>query len=152
MKKILLFAAIAFAFTAKAQWVVKNVNDDPFEEPYKICYAQGQGNKNSLLKLELWETNSIFFYASLGFVCDESVDVELSFKVADVWQRYTLPSCLVLKNTIVVFSTDLKNENFYSDFLKSSEAAFLINESHCEDERERFLMTGSTAAANAWGK
>ena len=149
---MLLFAAITFAVTAKAQWVVKNVNDDPFEEPYKICYAQGIGNKNSLLKLELWETGSIFFYASVAYLCDESVDVELSLKVGDEWKRHTLPSCLVIKNKIVVFTTDLKNENFYSDFLKSSEAAFLINESHCEDERERFLMTGSTAAANAWGK
>lgn len=152
MKKMLLFAAITFAVSAKAQWVVKNVNDDPFAEPYKICYSQGQSNKNTLLKLELWETGSIFFYASVGFVCDESVDVELSFKVGDEWQRYSLPSCIVAKNKIVVFSTDLKNELFYGDFLKASEAAFLINESHCEDERERFSMSGSTAAANAWNK
>jgi len=47
---------------------------------------------------------------------------------------------------------DLKNELFYGDFLKSTEAAFLVNESHCEEERERFLMSGSTAAAKAWDK
>ena len=151
MKKVFLLAAVAFAVNAKAQWVVKNVNDDPFEEPYKICYAHGVGNKNNLLKLELNE-GSIFFYASVPFVCDESVPVELSFKVNDEWQRYSLTDCIVVKNTIVVFSMDLKSELFYGDFLKSTEAAFLINESHCEDERERFMMSGSTAAAKAWDK
>jgi hypothetical protein len=80
------------------------------------------------------------------------VAVELSFKVNNEWQRYSLTDCIVVKNTIVVFSMDLKSELFYGDFLKSTEAAFLINESHCEDERERFMMSGSTAAAKAWDK
>jgi hypothetical protein len=152
MKKILLFVAIGFAFSAKAQWVIKNVNDDPFEDPYKICYVSGVSNKNNLLKLEEYEDGSIFFYASLSYVCDENVPVELSFKIGNEWQRHSLPTCIVLKNKIVVLSMDLKNEPFYQDFLKSSEAAFLINESHCEDERERFLMSGSTAASQAWDK
>lgn len=149
MRHIFSLALLAMTFSASAQWVVKEVNDDPFEPAYKICYNADASNH--LLKLEEAD-GKILFYTSGGYVCDEYVAVSLSFKIDGEWERVDLRSCMVIKSKIVVLSQNILSENWKDKVERAESIAILINESHCDDERMLFDNSGASDALSAWSE
>jgi hypothetical protein len=73
--------------------------------------------------------------------------VELSFKVNGEWKLYERKS-VVMSNGSVTVSVGLIYEEYFEDFLNSSEVAIRVRENNCNTIRFRCTMNGSTNAYN----
>ena len=85
MKKLLLalVTVILFATTSFSQWVSKKI-DNGFDTPYYIAYTQD--GQNAYLKLENY--NGIAFYMGGVYICEDAVNVDISFLVNGEYQKY----------------------------------------------------------------
>ena len=95
MKTLLMTIGLALSYTASAQWVTKKV-DNGFDTPYKIAYTNVA--KNQWLKLENYN-NEISFYIGGVYICDDIVNVDMSFLVNGVYQKYNIIDCYVGSTT-----------------------------------------------------
>lgn len=150
MKKFIMILLVFVGYNASAQWVVKEVNDDPFEPAYTICYNSATSG-NQLFKLEQ-NDGKILCYISSSYICDEYVDVSMSFKIDDEWERIELTSQMVIKSKLCILSTDLMTEDWTDSLKRASEVAILIKESHCDSERMMFKNDNAEEAILAWSE
>lgn len=140
MRNLAILAVMLFGMNATAQWKTIDVNDNPFEDPYKVAIAYSNSSNSDYLKLEESD-GKIYLFLGTGFVCDDYISVDLSFKIDGEWVRQSLSSCMVVKSKIVVFSMDLDADTELLDnLLKCTEVAARTNESHCDSDT--FVFSG----------
>jgi len=151
MRHLFSLALVVLGFNASAQWVVKVVNDDPFEPAYTICYNTETTKGTALLKMEESD-GKILFYTSGGYICDERVSVTMSFKINGEWERVDLRSCMVIKSKLCILSQNLANEDWVEKVRTAEQIAIMINESHCDSERFMFNNEDANDALTAWSK
>ena len=136
---------LALSYTASAQWVTKKV-DNGFDTPYKIAYTNVA--KNQWLKLENYN-NEISFYIGGVYICDDIVNVDMSFLVNGVYQKYNIIDCYVSDDNETLFFIDnLTTHEILSSFKSASSLKVRINDTTCESETYEFKMSGSTTAYN----
>lgn len=146
MKKIALLAVMLFGMNASAQWTVHRVEDNPFDPPFVTAICNSTQSNSSYLKLEESD-DVVYLFLMTGYVCDESVSIDLSFKIDGEWQKQSLTSVMVVKSKIVVLSMDLdKDPDLLDNFIRSTDVAVRINESHCDNEMYTFSGSGFTKA------
>jgi hypothetical protein len=145
MKTLLMTIGLALSYTASAQWVTKKV-DNGFDTPYKIAYTNVA--KNQWLKLENYN-NEISFYIGGVYICDDIVNVDMSFLVNGVYQKYNIIDCYVSDDNETLFFIDnLTTHEILSSFKSASSLKVRINDTTCESETYEFKMSGSTTAYN----
>jgi hypothetical protein len=145
MKILLMTIGLALSYTASAQWVTKKV-DNGFDTPYKIAYTNVA--KNQWLKLENYN-NEISFYIGGVYICDDIVNVDMSFLVNGVYQKYNIIDCYVSDDNETLFFIDnLTTHEILSSFKSASSLKVRINDTTCESETYEFKMSGSTTAYN----
>lgn len=143
MRNLLFLAVMLFGLSASAQWKVIDVNDNPFEDPYKVALVNGS---TGYLKLEEAD-GKIYLFLGASYVCDDNIDIDLSFKIDGEWVRSSLPQCMVVKRKIVVFSMDLASDaELLKNFKKSTEVAVRTKESHCDSDTFTFSSIGFSAS------
>lgn len=136
---------LALSYTASAQWVTKKV-DNGFDTPYKIAYTNVA--KNQWLKLENYN-NEISFYIGGVYICDDIVNVDMSFLVNGVYQKYNIIDCYVSDDNETLFFIDnLTTHEILSSFKSASSLKVRINDTTCSSETYEFKMSGSTNAYN----
>jgi hypothetical protein len=147
MKKLILSIAIGMiALTSNAQWITKSVNNG-LDEPYRIAYCVDTRDK-AILKLE--ETGGkIAVYVTGSYFCDEEPTVDIALINGEETNRYHFAAMKSQDSKTVFFIGDIlnsDNNDFRSDFKRASYLIIRINESHCESDIYKFMMTGSTKA------
>jgi hypothetical protein len=143
MKTLLMTMALALSYTASAQWTNKTV-DNGIDPTYKIAYTDN--SKTQWLKLENYN-NNISFYMQGFSVCDEVVDVDISFLVNGIYQKYELLDCnLTEDHETVFFVKNLKTSEMLSSFKSASSVKIRINDKTCGAGTYEFKMTGGTSA------
>ena len=144
MKTLLITIGLILSYSATAQWVYEKV-DNGFDTPYKIAYNVAQ---DQFLKLENYN-NEISFYIGGVNICDESVNVDISFLVNGVYQKYKIENCYVSENKEIVFFVDnLTTHEIFSSFKTASLVKVRINDTTCDVVIYEFKMSGSKAAYN----
>lgn len=146
MRNLAILAVMLFGMNATAQWKTINVNDNPFEDPYKVSIVYSNSSNSDYLKLEEAD-GKIYLFLGTGFVCDEYINVDLSFKIDGEWTRQSLSSCMVVKSKIIVFSSDLDSDTELLDnLLRCEQVAVRTNESHCDSDTFVFSGVGFSAS------
>ena len=151
MNKIFLTAGVALSLSTSAfgQWVSKTI-DNGFDDAYKITYTDNT-NEDLYLKLEKMDDGEVAFCIKGGYWCDEKVIVELAFVVKGELKKYRLLSPVVSSNELIIVSFNIKDENFFQDFLDSQSLKVRISDSVCTDDNyviNEIKMNGSTSAFN----
>lgn len=151
MKKIFLTAGVALSLSTSAfgQWVNKTVNNG-FDEPYNVTYTDNI-NEELYLKLEKMNNGDVALCIKGGYWCDEKVIVELAFVVNGELKKYSVLSRVGSSNELVIISFNIKDEDFFQDFLDSQSLKVRISDSVCTDDNyviSNIKMTGSTSAFN----
>ena len=146
MKKLVFTLMTTFAFGAKAQWVVKKI-DNGFDAPTKIAYTED--GQIPFLKMERYEGSGVLLFKGVYF-CDGPVFIELSFQVSGVNKKYGRICELNNEQTVAFISWDVKKEDFFNDFKNCTSVKLRITDGGCEETGEiySFKMSGSTAAVN----
>jgi len=143
MKTLLITMVLALSYTASAQWTNKTV-DNGIDPTYKIAYTDN--SKTQWLKLENYN-NNISFYMHGFSVCDEVVDVDISFLVNGIYQKYELLDCnLTEDHETVFFVKNLKTSEMLSSFKSASSVKIRINDKTCGAGTYEFKMIGGTSA------
>lgn len=143
MRNLLVLAVMFLGLSASAQWKTINVNDNPFEDPYTVAIVQGG---SGYLKMEEAD-GKVYLFLGASYVCDDYIDIDLSFKIDGEWVRSTLSQCMVVKRKIVVFSSDLgSNAELLDNFKRSSDVAIRTKESHCDSDTFTFSSIGFSAS------
>ncbi len=143
-KMILTVATIMITGLSMAQWNEKSINNG-LDEPYKICYTAE--NNRAVLKMEHSDSTTAL-YLTGGYHCDREPKLDVSFLVNNEWVRYKETGFRSNDSKTIVFTFNLKNEEYFNSFLNSSSVKIRVNESYCTSEIYEFVMTGSTAAYN----
>jgi len=143
MKTVLMTIGLALSYTASAQWVNMNV-DNGIDPTYNIAYTKDY--ITHWLKLENYNKN-ISFYMYGFFVCDDVVDVEISFLVDGAYQKYEVLECNVTEDHNTVFLVkNLKTSNMLSSFKSASSVKVRVNDKTCGAGTYEFKMTGGLSA------
>lgn len=145
MKTLLLIIGLVLSYTASAQWTYENINNG-LDDPYKIAYTKIDDSQ--WLKLENYK-NEVVFYIGGVYVCDETVNVDISFLVNGVYQKYNIKDCYISESNETVFFVDnLATHEMLSSFKSASLVKVRLNDITCGEETYEFKMSGSTAAYN----
>lgn len=145
MKTLLITMVLALSYTASAQWIYKTV-DNGFDPPYKIAHTDLI--QDEFLKLENYN-NNISFYIDHLYICDETVNVDISFLVNGVYQKYNIENCYVSEDNETVFFVDnITTHEMLSSFKTASLVKVRINDTTCGITTYEFKMSGSKAAYN----
>jgi hypothetical protein len=145
MKTLLITIGLALSYTASAQWIYKTVNNG-FDDPYKIAHTDLV--QNEFLKLENYD-NRISFYIDNLYICDETVNVDISFLVNGVYQKYNIENCSISEDNETVFLvSNLTTHEMLSSFKTASLVKIRINDNTCGVATYEFKMAGSKTAYN----
>ena len=145
MKNLILSVAlILMSFSAKSQFVYRNVIDD-FDGDYKISYSEdGYGN---LLKLENLR-GSIVMYITGTLICDEEPIADLIFYVNEEKFTYSLKCSISSDSKTIFIIDDLEKSVVFKYFLKANKLIVRVNQDSCENEYFMFSLGNSTKAFN----
>lgn len=145
MKNLILSVAlILMSFSAKSQFVYRNVIDD-FDGDYKISYSEdGYGN---LLKLENLR-GSIVMYITGTLICDEEPIADLIFYVNEEKFTYSLKCSISSDSKTIFIIDDLEKSVVFKYFLKANKLIVRVNQNSCENEYFMFSLGNSTKAFN----
>ena len=147
MKKLILSIAIGMvALTSNAQWVTRTI-DNGLDQQYRIAYCSDTRDK-ALLKLEENE-REIALYLTGSYFCDDFPTVDVAIVYGSETKRYTFSAQKSKDSKTVFFIYDLFHPSkveFLEDFKKASSLIIRVNESYCQSDIYKFIMTGSSKA------
>ena len=145
MKTLLMTVGLALSYTANAQWITKTI-DNGFDPKYNIAYTDN--TKMQWLKLEDYNSG-VSFYIGGVYVCDDDVDVDISFLVNGEYKKFKIENCDVSEDRKTVFFTDnLELNEMLPSFIASTLAKVRINDITCGESTYEFKMNNSTSAFN----
>jgi len=144
MKKLLLLMLLVPMLGA-AQWSYENV-DNGFDEAYKIAYTKRVAG--AWLKLENVDDEIVMYIQGIYFCDDPDTEVDASYKVNGVWQKYTGSGLVSNDQTTVFIEPNLLESKMLSDFKAATSIKIRIRQTYCEEQIYEFNMTGSTKALN----
>ena len=139
MKSLLLIFISLVTTTALSQWKYSRVNNG-FDPPYVIGYATN--NTSAFLKLENY--NGISFYISGVYVCDDNIDVDVSFNVSGEYHKHTLTGIVTEDRKTVFIMDDIAADSaFLKDFKDAGIVRIRLNDKTCSAEIYEFSMANS---------
>lgn len=145
MKTLLMTVGLALSYTANAQWITKTV-DNGFDPKYNIAYTDN--TKMQWLKLEDYNSG-VSFYIGGVYVCDDDVDVDISFLVYGEYKKFNIKQCDVSEDRKTVFFTDnLEISEMLPSFIASTLVKVRINDITCGESTYEFNMNYSMSAFN----
>jgi hypothetical protein len=144
MKKVInLLGAILITGSVSAQWTYK-VNDNGFDEPYKIAYTP-ENNSASLYLFKI--DTSVVFSVNGGYYCDDAPTVDVVFVVNGVDKKFSVEGYKGSSSDVIYISWNLEEDPLFLEAFKTASTVKIrINESYCTTEIYTFKMTSSKAA------
>lgn len=145
MKKLLLVLVLLCSVSAQAQWTYETV-DNGFDEAYKIAYSKRVSG--AWLKLENVDDEIVMYIQGIYFCDDDDTEVDVSYKVNGVWEKYTGSGLVNSDQTTVFIEPNMLESKMLSDFKAATSVKIRVRQTYCEEQVYEFNMTGSTKALN----
>lgn len=144
MKKLLLLLML-MPMMVSAQWSYETV-DNGFDESYRIAYTKRVGG--AWLKLENVDDEIVMYIQGIYFCDDDDTEVDVSYKVNGVWEKYTGTGLVNTDQTTVFIEPNMLESKMLSDFKAATSVKIRVRQTYCEEQVYEFNMTGSTKALN----
>jgi hypothetical protein len=128
-----------------AQWRYETVGNG-FDEAYKIAYTKRVSG--AWLKLENVDDEIVMYIQGIYFCDDPDTEVDVSYNVNGVWNRYTGTGLVNSDQTTVFIEPNMLESKMLDDFKAATSVKVIIRQTNCDEQRYEFSMAGSTIAFN----
>jgi hypothetical protein len=144
MKKLLLLVML-IPMMVSAQWGYETVNRG-VDKAYKIAYTKRV--KGAYLKLENVDDEIVMYIQGFYFCDDLDTEVDVSYNVNGVWNKYTVSGIVSSDETTVFIEPNMLVSDMQDDFKAATSVQVIIRQINCEEQIYEFSMAGSTLAFN----